>query len=263
MLDLEIRGEPFVKTAHIQNLARLLGGRSEGAIQFKYGNISAVLDDLGLPFIDGFKPYRNYQRLLFEVVDDRVRADKALLARIKAQVLSPVAAVPTIEDILAVLVAPPEPEKKEYPAPKKVKSTGSFHPIDYIAQEAKNQSLGKSGEEFVLRFERARLNKEGKPNLADRVEWISANQGDWFGYDIKSYDANGTDRFIEVKTTRYGKRTPFFASRNEVNTSIELDSQYHLYRAFDFDRSARLFTLSGPLNKSCRLDAVTFEARAG
>jgi hypothetical protein len=184
------------------------------------------------------------------------------LATIKTQVESP-AALPAVDDILAALVAPPEKEQKEYPAPKKVKSGGGFHPIDYIAQEARNQSLGKFGEEFALRFEKARLLSEGKLNLADKIEWVSAQQGDWFGYDIKSYEPNGTDRFIEVKTTRYGKRTPFFASRNEVNKSLELDQRYHLYRAFDFDRAARLFVLQGPLGTSCRLDPVTFEARAG
>ncbi len=262
MFDLQLRGVPYVKTEHIRHLGSLLSNRSEGAIQYKYGNISAVLDDLGLPFIDGFKPYQNYQQLLFDVVDARVHADKPLLTLIKARAEEP-AEAPVVGNILDVLVEPPIPEKPEYPVPPRVKAGGNFHPVDYVALEAQNRSLGKAGEEFALRFERARLQNAGKANLADKVEWVSADRGDWFGFDIKSYERDGTDRFIEVKTTRHGKRTPFFASRNEVSTSMELDERYHLYRTFSFDRDAKLFMLYGRLDRSCRLDPISFEARAG
>ncbi len=51
MLDLELRGRPFVKKEHIRSLARLLNGRTEKAIEYKYGNVSAVLRDLGLPAV--------------------------------------------------------------------------------------------------------------------------------------------------------------------------------------------------------------------
>ncbi|WP_242541974.1 protein NO VEIN domain-containing protein [Leptolyngbya sp. Cla-17] len=31
-----------------------------------------------------------------------------------------------------------------------------------------------------------------------------------------TFEADGRDRFIEVKTTAYGKQVPFFVSQNEV-----------------------------------------------
>jgi len=263
MLDLELRGEPYVKKDHIRRLAVLLGSRSEKAIEYKYGNVSAVLRDLGLPSIDGYKPYSNYQQLLFDVVQDRVTGERALLDLVRHQVEAP-ATLPEVADILAAEVAAPERSEQDfYPAPKRTGTRGNFRPVDYLAREAHNQSLGTAGEEFVLRFERARLANAGRGNLSDRVERVSVTQGDWLGFDIKSYEADGSDRFIEVKTTGYGKRTPFYVTRNEVSTSVEQEARYHLVRVFRFRQEPKLFRLPGRLDRSCHLDAVNFIARVG
>src|SRR6266480_7714123 len=72
MLALELRGEPFNKAEHNRNLARVLNSRTRGSIERKHQNISAVLIELGYPYIDGYKPLSNYQRLLYEVVEDRL-----------------------------------------------------------------------------------------------------------------------------------------------------------------------------------------------
>lgn len=47
MLRAELAGEVYSKTAHRRALAPLLSGRSDGSIEFKHANISAVL--LGYP----------------------------------------------------------------------------------------------------------------------------------------------------------------------------------------------------------------------
>ncbi|WP_413766517.1 DUF3883 domain-containing protein, partial [Vibrio vulnificus] len=82
--------------------------------------------------------------------------------------------------------------------------------INYLEREARNQSLGEAGEQFVLNFERARLIKAGKDSLADRIEQVSVTVGPSAGFDVRSFEENGTDRYIEAKTTKYGKNTPFF-----------------------------------------------------
>jgi hypothetical protein len=38
-------------------------------VEFKHQNISAVLEELGLPWIPGYKPKRNYQRALLDGID--------------------------------------------------------------------------------------------------------------------------------------------------------------------------------------------------
>lgn len=54
------------------------------------------------------------------------------------------------------------------------------------------------------------------------------------GYDIRSFDPDGAERFIEVKTTRGGPRTDFFLSRNERAFSQKEPERFRLYRLYDF-----------------------------
>ncbi|HCF55246.1 MAG TPA: DUF3883 domain-containing protein [Bacillus sp. (in: Bacteria)] len=41
-------------------------------------------------------------------------------------------------------------------------------------------------------------------------------EGDGVGFDISSFDLDDNPKYIEVKTTSGGKRTPFMISANEV-----------------------------------------------
>ena len=132
--------------------------------------------------------------------------------------------------------------------------------IDYLAREARNASLGAAGEEFVLQFEHARLGASGANRLADRVERVSRTRGDGLGYDILSFEADGRERLIEVKTTRFGPMTPFFASSNEVEFSSTRAEHYHLYRVFRFERAPKLFWLSGSLRQSVVLQPASYRA---
>lgn len=66
MLAAELRNEPFSKTEHRRGLSPLLNGRSNGSIEFKHQNISAVLIRMGLPYINGYKPRMNSQALLVD-----------------------------------------------------------------------------------------------------------------------------------------------------------------------------------------------------
>jgi len=50
--------------------------------------------------------------------------------------------------------------------------------LGYLAQEAKNQSLGLAGEEFVIKFEQARLIRARQERLASKIEHTSKIRGD-------------------------------------------------------------------------------------
>ncbi len=223
-------------------------------------NISAVLIELGYPYIDGYKPLRNYQQLLYDVVSERVAAESGLQEIVALDVVQP-ADVPEVVDILSALEEPPrrrrEPgrtltdRRRRYGRP-------SRPGVNYLALEARNASLGAAGEKFVLRYEQARLIHGGKDQLADRIEHVSATVGDREGFDIRSFELNGKDRLIEVKTTAYGKETPFYLTRNELETSRDRARHYHLYRVFRFRADPRLFSVRGALDKSCVLDPVQY-----
>ena len=261
MLQAELRGEPYNKTEHRGHLMRLLHDRSDGAVERKHQNISAILVELGYPYIDGYKPLRNYQQLLYDVVAERVAGDSGLQEIVALGVVQP-AELPEIEDILSALEDPPK--RRREPGRRLAdhrRGYGGQPPrprVNYLALEARNASLGAAGESFVLRFECARLIHAGKDDLAGRIEHVSLTVGDREGFDIRSYEVNGKDRLIEVKTTAYGKETPFYLSRNELETSRERARHYHLYRVFRFRAHPALFNVRGALDVSCVLDPVQY-----
>jgi len=260
MLAKELRGEPFNKAEHNRVLQPMLKSRTRGSIERKHQNISAILIDLGYPYIDGYKPLGNYQDLLRSVVEDRLPSAKDLNQTVNSVVEAPIDAVPPIDDLLSIQVAPPVREES---APRVFEEpTGRNQPVrrNYLEIEARNQSLGRAGEDLVLRFEHERLTRMGERILANRIEHVSRTLGDHLGYDIVSFEADGRERLIEVKTTRFGAMTPFFASRNEVTVSAKREAQYQLYRLFTFHSQPRLFALPGSLRKSCCLDPANYSA---
>jgi hypothetical protein len=191
MLDQELRHHDYGKTAHRRNLAKLLRNRSDASIERKHQNISAVLRDLDFPFINGYKPLGNYQQMLFSIVYDRLENAPALVNYIKRQVEAPVV-VQEVDNILARWVKPPI---ADHPESRKLASRESFRQfragLDYLAREARNQSLGLAGEEFAIKFEQARLIQAGKERLASKIEHISKIQGDSAGFDILSFEETG------------------------------------------------------------------------
>jgi len=84
MLLLDLRGEPYSKQEHRQALLPRLESRSKGSVEFKHQNISAVLAELGMPYIEGYKPRRNYQAALRDAVEEFLESDDQLLAELQA-----------------------------------------------------------------------------------------------------------------------------------------------------------------------------------
>jgi hypothetical protein len=260
MLILELAGQPYTKAERRRQLQALLEGRSEAAIELKHQNISAVLIELGVPYIDGYKPRFNYQGLLAEVVDDRLEGMPDLQLAVRSAVEQEVDP-PGVDDILSAWRDPPDPlERNQYGKERRVPRPRM---IDYLKLEAQNSALGLAGERFVIDFERARLIRARQQRLADRVEHVATTRGDGDGFDILSYEENGRDRLIEVKTTKFGQHTPFYVTRNEVEVSRAKHERYHLYRVFDFRSKPRVFGVSGALDQVCLLDPVQWVGRVG
>lgn len=119
---------------------------------------------------------------------------------------------------------------------------------DYIANHEANQQLGLLGELLVMKKEQERLTTAGLHELAGKVRHVSIAENDTAGYDILSFDDDGTKRFIEVKTTRSGADADFFMSSKELAFAAINARCYYLYRLYDYtDRtdSAKYFVLKG------------------
>jgi uncharacterized protein DUF3883 len=259
MLELELRGEAYSKREHNRRLQAVLRSRSYGAVEFKHANISAVLLELGFPYIDGYKPRANYQALLKNEVIVQLDNDSRLLATADVVVEAPALVMPAIRSFADVVVPAPTRDKtvvrerrtQQPPRPRK---------IDFLAREARNSSLGGAGEEFVLEMEVRRLWDAGLRELSQRVEHVSTTRGDGLGYDISSFELDGRERLIEVKTTTFGAMTPFYASAREVDISEELAPHFSLYRVFKFRTLPKIFILPGSLRMSCLLDPIQYRA---
>ncbi|MEO0658920.1 MAG: hypothetical protein AAFY74_15855, partial [Pseudomonadota bacterium] len=55
MLSKDVAGHPYNKAEHRRQLLPLLNNRSDGSVEFKHQNISAVLKGLGEVWITGYK----------------------------------------------------------------------------------------------------------------------------------------------------------------------------------------------------------------
>jgi hypothetical protein len=264
MLDLELRGLPYNKSDHRRHLAAQLDQRSDGAIERKHQNISAVLIELGFAYISGYKPLSNSQQLLHDVVADRLDSNRSLVSIVRSQINEP-AEVPLFEDIMAAIIAPPtpDPDHTRYRSSRVQERAPRITRTNYLELEAKNRSLGKAGEEFVIQLETARLARAGLERLASKIEHVSETRGDGLGFDVLSFEITGEERLIEVKTTAYGASTPFFVTSNEVRVSEQDEGRFHLYRAFDFRRQAKVFIKKGALEKSFRLQPSQYIAKIG
>ena len=260
MLALELRGEPYNKAEHNRNLQKFLNARTKAAVELKHQNISAVLIELGYPYIDGYKPRYNFQRLLYEVCEDRLLKATGLNQATAAAVEQIVEQPPVVSDVLAMLVNPPHREEDKF---KLHDSTPRIRkPVrrNYLEMESRNQALGLAGEKLVLEYEHKRLWQAGRKDLANRIEHVADSKGDHLGFDILSFETDEREKLIEVKTTRFGSLTPFFASKNEVLVSETRENEYQLYRLFNFAREPKLFVLPGSLRNTCSLDPIQYSA---
>lgn len=262
MLGAELRGKSYNKAAHRRALQENLHNRSEPAIERKHQNISAILIELGFVYIAGYKPLGNYQQLLMEVVADRLETERALSETLKRQVEAE-AALPSVDEILDTLQSPPTPRQSISTSRTIHDRTTPLPKVNYLELEARNRSLGGAGEEFVVRFEKARLARLGKEALVERVERVSETRGDGLGFDVLSFDESGSDRLIEVKTTAYGASTPFFVTPKELRVSLQKQDRYHIYRPYAFRKAPRLFILSGAIEKGCVLEPSEYRATVG
>lgn len=120
------------------------------------------------------------------------------------------------------------------------------------ARDAANKKLGDRGELAVIEFEKRKLNEVGLNDLAEKVRHVAKLEGDGAGYDVRSFNPDGTKICIEVKTTAGPISTDFFVSANEVEFSRAYADRYELRRLYDFDLntgSGRFYSLRGDISK--------------
>ncbi len=262
MLEAELLGEPYKKSEHRKALIPLLAGRSDGSVEFKHQNISSVLVEFGLPYVEGYKPRGNYQGLLATEIESFLDQRPGFLEQLAAApTLNPsTIKQPPSLDLSQIIVDPPE----KIIAPSHTNKpwlSRKGQKIDFAEKDAADRKLGKLGEEFVYDLERHRLRVLGRDDLALKVEWVAQTIGDGLGFDILSFDETcASERMLEVKATGLGKFFPFYVTANEVRCSDDIPDQFHLFRVFNMGREPQIYILHGSLKILCQLEPILFRA---
>ncbi len=251
MLSAELEQRPYNKAEARRRLKNSVA-RTESAIEFKHQNISAVLEELGWPRISGYKPARNFQRLLVEEVERQLPQWPSLLQLDSSTVAG------FAETNLPFLEPPPSRTETQDKLPQHMERL--VRKFDPAERDFRNRTIGAAGEHFIMEFEAVQLRNHGRNDLADSIEWVSKDIGDGAGFDIKSFSRTGEDKFIEVKTTVGASRTPFYMTKNERAFAEECEAGYSLYRVYDFRRERRIFELTPPLDQFVKFEAGTFKA---
>lgn len=250
MLRMEMQGKPYTKL-HKNKEVQTHTGRSHKSVDFKYQNISAVLQHLAMDWIPGYKPKVNYQNALIAGVERYLIAHPDILMVQNTRITKP--DLPS----QGYLVPGPAPSKKPSEPKTLQRLARKFDPA---TRDARNRELGRLGEERILFSERARLIDAGKNDLARKVKWISEEEGDGAGYDILSFSESGDERLLEVKTTTGHQYTPFYLTENERQLSVERADEFRLVRLYNFTQVPKVFELEPPLENFVALQPTSYRA---
>jgi len=250
MLAADLSGRPYIKSRHGKALMAKIG-RSHRSVEFKHQNISAVLDELGMPWIPGYKPKKNYQNAIFDAIDRYLTKNPRALE----PALAAPSAIPSPDQIF---VACPTVLTADRRIPERLRRL--VRKFDPVERDLRNRSLGRAGEEFVVDLERRLLIGASRSDLARKVRWVAEEDGDGAGYDVMSFDITGRERLLEVKTTNGSARTPFFLTQNECALARERPEDWRIYRVHLFAKDSRIFTIAPPLEEAVRLRPEVFRA---
>lgn len=217
-----------------------------------------MLKGLGEDWIPGYKPAFNFQASLVDAVVRWLAAH--------SEWLEPATRAGGVDRALrlreeAILWIGPPPTHSNAPPPDELEQmTAIARKFDVAERDARNRALGRAGEQRVLAHERASLIQFGRPDLASQIRWVAEEEGDGAGFDIASFQADGRDRLIEVKTTNGWERTPFHISRNELAVADARCDDWHLVRLWNFAREPSAFELRPPLESHVALTPTSFQA---
>jgi hypothetical protein len=255
MLTDDIAGRSYNKADHNRQLREVIG-RSRGSIEFKHQNVSAVLKGLGETWIPGYKPAFHSQGSLEAAVVRWLDRHPEWLPPRPGKNAAPLGPA----DDAPLWIGPPPTHGNTPPPDELEQMVAIARKYDVAGRNDRNRALGRAGEESVLAHERANLLAAGRVDLASEIRWVSQVDGDGAGYDIRSFDIDGSDRLIEVKTTNGWERTPFHITRNELSVADQYRDEWRLVRLWNFAREPRAFELRPPLDAHVSLMATSFQA---
>ncbi len=150
--------------------------------------------------------------------------------------------------------------RKPLPKPKKQvathsKKVGSASKTDYAKKSEENKKVGDLGEQFALRYEAWRLREH--PELVKRIEHVAATD-DSLGYDIQSFNTDGSRRLVEVKATTGPLHSQFYITQNELAVAEKHKDEFVILRVAGLPRSPICCEITMPIDHTLTLTPSIF-----
>lgn len=121
---------------------------------------------------------------------------------------------------------------------KKLLENMSNNDVDFEKINKLKKQIGDLGEAFVYEYEKNKLKNTQYYELVDNTPAKNPS----LGYDILSYDLDGRDIYIEVKTEISNKNNDFYISNNELAVAKEkMDEgkKYLIYRVHNIFKAKK------------------------
>lgn len=119
---------------------------------------------------------------------------------------------------------------------------------DFIREAIQKKEIGEAGESLVIQYEKSNLSSFGLSDFAGRVKKVK----DGMGYDILSFNKDGSTKYIEVKTTTRDATVPFDLSLNEYLFAQDNEENYYIYRLYNYYdecNTADFYIIHKPLDR--------------
>ena len=146
---------------------------------------------------------------------------------------------------------------------KRASSARKAKKANFLKRTRRNLQKGEKGEFYVVELEKHQLREINRRDLASKVRQVS-KEDDSLGYDVLSFDSNGKEKFIEVKSTSRGPgNTSFIITSNELEVSKKLPN-YYIYIVYDvMSTNPKIARIGKPFERELfELEPIAFRVSA-
>ena len=168
------------------------------------------------------KDLKEYIKLYSSIVDDPNAESLDIIAETTIDELSK----PVKEKIIIDYEIPLfEPRERGNKKPRKISTVVQSKKKRRTQQSKK---IGLAGEMHVYQYEYNKLIRLDKKDLANKIKKHFENY-EYPGWDITSYNANGSEIYIEVKSTKGTSINQLEITSNEWNSAVKENKKYYIY----------------------------------
>jgi len=164
--------------------------------------------------------------------EERLRADLTEIVDLYSEIVSD-PLTPSLEQLLQATI--PEPKeiirigvRNFVVRPPKKSQNKTSQNLRRRRYSPESRKVGDAGERAVLLYEKEKLKKAQRSDLAEAVRW-HPEHGEFPGWDITSYEINGDKIYIEVKATVGKSVSAVDLTANEWLAAVQENSRYHIY----------------------------------